>query len=143
MTNPTAQLTELREIRDAMVAKGMPDWWPKYLTYHQPSINPEEDLWVYRGERVGDTCALRPADALTLVVDAGERVLLSMGVGIEYTPAAKDSEARIEHGVSYRAIYRGGAIGRRNLACLIKGDRAEYARVGLAGALRAVMEAEE
>jgi len=74
VANPTDQLTELREIRDEMVAKGMPDWWPEAV---RPDAALGTSLWVYilPNGMSDDYSYMTPADALTLVVAAGERFL--------------------------------------------------------------------
>jgi hypothetical protein len=69
---PTAQLTELREIRDAMVAKRMDDWWPEMVEFGHHA-----DGFVSWCRY--STVDMDPADALALVVAAGERVLEAKG----------------------------------------------------------------
>lgn len=74
VTNPTDQLTELRDICTEMVAKGMPDWWPKAV---HPDAVLGTSLWIYipPNGTSNDYSCMDPADALTLAVAAGEKFL--------------------------------------------------------------------
>jgi hypothetical protein len=76
--NPLTQLTELHSLHAEWVKAGLDAWWPERVLPGYPSIG-----WFY-DDNAGGWSRLDPADALTLVVAAGERVLFGLGWCVEY-----------------------------------------------------------